>query len=107
MQKKISNATRPLSPCCWRSVHDCGGNLGLSQILAMLLSHHVLLLKFLLYLCSVPYFSQLAIIYRLGLLTKLVSSVVIHGWGSVRNSNAVNIVKCFQMFNWDILQAKC
>ena len=52
-----SYATCPLSRCCWRSVHDSGDILGLSKILAMLLSHRVMLLKFLLYSCSVRYFS--------------------------------------------------
>ena len=56
--------------------HDAAGDLftivdiflGLSRILAMLLSHRVMLLKFVFYSCSVRYFSYFDIIFRLGLI---------------------------------------
>ena len=53
----VAYATRPLSRCCRRSVHDSGEILGLSKILTVLLSHRVMLLKFLLYSFSVWDFS--------------------------------------------------
>ena len=62
MQYVTCNATRPLSRCCWRSVHDSGETLGLSKILAM--PHRVMLLKFVLYSGSI--FCSLLLYFVLG-----------------------------------------
>ena len=49
-------------------VHNSGKNFRMFKILAMLLSHCVMLLKFVLYSFSARYFSKFAFIYRVGLL---------------------------------------